>query len=392
MRSKLLATVLLLCGAAAVRAETIASDCVALGRQTELSSVVVVATVEDETARGDGTREARLRVDEPLRGAALAGATLRVVAADHGHGAPWKVGSRCLAFLQEAPGTTFRLVSGSFGIRAIPAEGPEARFPEIVRRIAATLDDKGDVKDAETLRTSLVGWLEDADPGIAWSAATDLVRRQELVAALTEAERVRIRAAYVRCPIGKTTKEALAFAVAAARPPRAAETLVATLVMPEARQVRGAVAEALRRLRDPETEALLDARLSAADAPSRRNLLVALGAVGGQGAVAAARRSLADDDAAVRAEAARALGLVARTVRDADAAARVEGREDLAHVVATAKSVDERRAALWALAQLNQPEAWAELRRAAADETLPEAARAEAARFLKAPRVSLILD
>ncbi len=395
---KLLAPILLAAAALAARAETISSDAVALGWQTQHAAQVFVGTAESETEPGaSGEREVTLRVLDPIRGTLAAGATATAVVSVHGLEKPWTLRSRYLCFLDAEPAAAgrpqrFRLVSGAFSLRLLGATGPETRFPGIVRDIAATLDAAGRVKDAPALRTLLVGWMEDADPGVAWSAATDFVRLEELHAGLSNAERERIVAAYRRCPIGKTTKQALAFAVAATRHPTAAAALVDTLLEPEARFVRGDVAEALRRLRDPATETLIERRLTTGGADARKSLLVAAGAVGTEASVPAARRSLNDDDAAVRAEAAHALGRIARNVREKDAAARVAVRDDLAHALTAAGTDDERRATLWALAQLDDQDAWKILRLAAADESAPQIVRTTAARYLKSPRVSLILD
>lgn len=392
----LLSIALLAAAAASASAETISAEAVALGWQTENAAQVFVGTAESDR-EGAGGFELTLRVEEPIRGDLRAGASAMVGFPPHLDGKPWTQGARYLCFLEPAPAEAgaaprFRLVSGAYGLRTLPAEGPQARFPQIARDVAATLDAAGRVADPAALRGLLVRWMGDADPGIAWSAATDFVRHEELHAALTPEERAAILAAYRRQPIGKATKAALALAVSAARPPSAAEALADTLLDRDAHLVRGAVAEALRRLRDPATEALLARRLETAGAPARKSLLVALGAVGASESVFVARRSLGDAETAVRAEAAHALGRIARNVRDADVSARVEGREDLERLAAAAKTSDERRAALWALAQLDQPEAWDALRRVAADETAAEEARAWAKRFLERPRVSLLLE
>jgi hypothetical protein len=57
---------------------------------------------------------------------------------------------------------------------------------------------------------------------------------------------------------------------------------------------------------------------------------------------------------------------------------------------APAASREEVRASLWCLAQLDEAEAWAALRRVAAEDPREEARRA-AERFLRNPRQSLIL-
>src|SRR5439155_14570629 len=116
------------------------------------------------------------------------------------------------------------------------------------------------------------------------SAATDLVRHEELHAAMTDDERSRVVAAYVRQPIGKNTKDALALAAAATRSPAAAQALVDSLLLPDAARIRGAVGEALRRMELPAAETLLAARLSAATPEQQTCLLGALGTVGGAAA------------------------------------------------------------------------------------------------------------
>ena len=78
-----------------------------------------------------------------------------------------------------------------------------------------------------------------------------------------------------------------------------------------------------------------------------------------------------------------------------DRAARDAGR-DPAEIrllaVTKTRNVDEVRAAIWALAQLDDPQAYVALRRIAAEKDRPEAVREYAARILERPRVSLILD
>jgi HEAT repeat protein len=94
----------------------------------------------------------------------------------------------------------------------------------------------------------------------------------------------------------------------------------------------------------------------------------------------------------VRTEAAQAVGLLARVARERDPEARPAGRAELEGIAAAeAAGANEARAALWALAQLDDPEAWAALRRLAAEDPR-EGVRRDAERFLKSPRQSLILE
>lgn len=381
------------------RAETVNAETAALGWQTEHAPVVVLATADVPATDGghDAAREITLRVSESIRGTLAVGAAAVVEIPAASHVTLPAAGATCLAFLAPAPAEEgvaprFRLVSGGFGLRVVDGDGPESRFPGIVRRIAATLDGAGRVADARALRTDLVAWTQDADPGIAWSAATDLVRHEELHDGLTDADRAAIVAAYRRTPIGKMTKHALALAAAITRHETAAAALVDTLAEDGAASVRGTVAAALRRLRDPDAEALIAKRIPDASPAVRKNLLVALGAIGTGACVPSVRLTLVDETETVRAEAAHAAGLVARNVREADPEARVALRADLEHAFTNAKSDAERRAILWALAQQDEADAWAALRRVAADEEQSEAVRAAAAEYLRAPRVSLLLD
>lgn len=381
------------------RAETVNAETAALGWQTEHAPIVVLATADVPADDGghDAAREITLRVSESIRGTLAAGATAVVEIPAASHVTLPAAGAACLVFLAPTPpdadaAPRFRLVSGGFGLRAVDGDGPESRFPGIVRRIAATLDTEGRVTDARTLRADLVAWTQDSDPGIAWSAATDLVRHEELHDGLTDADRVAIVGAYRRCPIGKMTKHALALAAAITRHETAAAALIDTLAEDGAASVRGGVAVALRRLRDPKAETLIAKRIADAPPAVRKNLLVALGAIGTEACAPAVRLTLVDDTETVRTEAARAAGLVARNVREADPEARVALRADLEHAFTNAKSDGERRAVLWALAQQDEADAWAALRRVAADEEQSETVRAAAADYLRAPRVSLLLD
>jgi len=334
-----------------------------------------------------------LRVEESIRGPAAVSSVLSVVVDTHGEAQPYALGTRHLVFLRALPrpeGAPERwaLLTGASSARPVPEKGPESLFPSIVRSIAATLGEGSAVKDPGALRVLLVKWIEDADPGIALSAALDLVRHEELLPSLTAGERGRIVAAFRAEPVGKATKGALALAAAAAKDPAAGPALVDSLLDPRARLIRGDVGEALRRLADPAVPALLLKRLVPADDGRRADLLQVLGTLGAPEGAEPARAALASPAAEVRLEAAHALGLIARAVRLKDPDARVEGRVELEKVAAPGEGNDAR-AALWALAQLDDPEAFAILRRTAA-EGAGEEFRRYAERLLRNPRQALL--
>ncbi len=385
--------------ASAARAESISTDVIALGWQTEHADVVAIVTVTGAVRDEEwGALAVEVRIEEPVRGTVGAGTAAVVMVPDDRRGLPWRQGVRHLAFLRAWPerdrdaAPRFAPVSGSFSLRRLTDDGPEARFPAIVRQIGATLDERGAVRDPAALRALLVTWMEDPDAGIAWSAATDFVRHRELHDTLTDEERTRIREAYRLRPAGKRTKAALAFAVASARPESAARALVDSLIEPQARLVRADVAEALRRLMDPQTTSLLLARLdSAQSAEAVEDLLSALGTIGGHAAADAVVARLADARPGVRVEAAHATGRIAQNVRAGDPLARIEARPNLLALLDAATTHNERRAALWALAQLDDADAWAALRRVASESTDADVRRI-AAQYLARPRQSLLLD
>jgi hypothetical protein len=387
---KILILAAVLISAALARAETIDEQQATLGWQAENAPVIArVMHQSDGSFEGDSI-SATFEVLETLRGDVAVSAAIVVAHHDGGHGTPWVDGGEHLVFLRRAGDGRYVSVSGTLGIRAIPAKGVERRFAPIVAEHLSTLDEAGDVREPERLRELLVAWMGDADPGVVWSAATDFHRHGELHDGLSVQQRAAILDAYRSHPTGKMSKRALAHAVADARTPGAADALLDTLELPGARPLRGDVADALAALGAPDAVLLTLARFEGAAAPVREHLLVVLGALGSAGGAPEVRARLSDDDAGVRAQAAHALGLIARAVRAADADARVEGRSELVALIATARTANERKAGTWALAQLDTPEAYAQLRRLAADDPR-EDVRRYAARYLRQPRVSLIL-
>jgi hypothetical protein len=279
-------------------------------------------------------------------------------------------------------------VVDAFAVKPLAVEGPEARFPAVVRAHAACLGDGPAVAKPEALRELLVALIEEADPGLAWSGATDLVRHEALHEGLTADQRRRVLASFRRRPAGKMDKPAVALALAAARPPGAAAALVEALGIPGARAIRTNLGESLRRLGDVATPSLLEAAYRGAPAATKADLLRAAGLAGQPASLPLAKSALGEGSAEIRAEGAQALGLLAREIRRADPAAALPGPEDLERAAVRGEGFgDDHRAALWALAQV---EAWPSLRRIAAEDPRPEA-RAFAERCLRTPRRSLVL-
>ena len=381
----------------AAHAETLDAETLTLGYQTEHADAVVLADHRGEQAEGaTGKREVTFAVHESIRGSLAAGANVVVVHPDMGHGRPWRAGARHLLFLRriefpEGLPARFSFLTGTYGIRPVPESGPASRFPGMVREIAATLGEGAEIEKPEELERLLLGWIQDADPGVVWSAATDFVRHAKLFGEIAEKDSKGIVDAYVRHPIGKASKDALALAVAAARHPKAGEVLVESLLLPESRRIRGAVGDALWRLADPEVPALVASKIAEADAGHRATLVQVLGLVGGGEQASTVQTLLEDEkDVSVRIEAAHALGRIARNVRESDPTERVRGRVELYSRILLAKHPNELRACLWALAQLDAPEAFALLRYLIENDERPLVRRL-AKRYLERPRTSLVL-
>lgn len=390
-------------GAGDARAETQEASRVALGWQAENAEVVVVGTVEGPAPGGpaavdgaeDGHEGTSVRVDRTLKGRVAAGEVLRVRAAGHSH--PSSEGSAVphLLFLRAVPPSgpaapAWESVSGSFGVRPVAPGTPEGRFPDLVK---SWLDASAE-PDAAALGRLLVSWMDDRDPGVVWSGATDFVRRRDLHGALAEADRERIVAAYRRHPIGKASKTALALAVSASGSPEAPRALVESLLLPESHRIRGLVAEALRRAGSPESEGLLLRALGDATPVQQTALLGALAVVGGPVSAPAVRKLLDAEDTGVRTEAAAALGAIARNCRARDPESRLGVARALAARVSGPEAdrlgENEARAVLWALAQLDEEEGFEALREVAARSTRA-GVRTWAATLLARPRQSLIL-
>jgi HEAT repeat protein len=260
----------------------------------------------------------------------------------------------------------------------------------MAKKIAATLPGKGREADLSAYRTLLLGWLSDPEPGVVWSAAMDFTRRRDLHAELTDEERKQVLSAFVAHPFGKASKDALVMAVAAAKPTGAGEALVTALLSPGGRSIRGTVADALVEIGDGTVPGRIAAALPEAPARAQADLLQVLGAVGGAESVDVARAYVTNGTAEVRVEAAHALGRIARSVREEKPDAVVAGRTDLTGLLAMAKDARSQQAALWALAQLQDPDAVALLTKLAAEDDR-DFVKTWAKRYRDRPRLSLIL-
>jgi hypothetical protein len=366
-------------------ARTLRARDVALGHQTERADLVAIGTLRSE-------EPAVFALTEVIRGEGEAGESVTVLVPPD-EGGRWPVGVPHLLFLRrlEEDAPIFAPVAGGASVVAV-AEGPEARFPEVVRRIAATLPAGDRAGDPASRLALLVDLMGDPDPGLAWSAAVDFEAWEDLHGLVSADDGRRILAAFTGRKAGKRDKEALAMAVGMARPAGALDALLDGVDPAGGTSLRGTIGDALVRLADPETSARIAERIGKAEGAARADFLALLGAAGeGQVALGAVRRYTTDPTPAARLEAAHALGRIARRIRQAGPGTEVEGRTELVGLLGAAHSDAERKASLWALAQLDDPEAFALLRRLA-EEDPREYVRRTARLYLTRPRLTLTLD
>lgn len=385
-----------LCTAAAIvsvaRAESVDADTVTAGALTERADAVVVAEVVGTPERADAAETWTFRVTDSIRGGE-AGASLRVTVPSGR--APVAAGGRFLAFLRRT-GSGWEPLELPWSVRAT-AEPVVPALADHVRAYARCLDGSGRVSDPAALAKLLVDGIGSSVSGLPSSAGRDLVRHEELAPHVTAQMRAGILAALASSRRPDNDRAAIVSAAGVYPGDGADGALVSVLRDPESRNLRRHVTGALRRIATPRVVALLAESIEKADAALRADLANALGRLDLREAEAPLLRLLADDDASVRFEAAHGLGLLARAVRapragEDPAAERPKLSTALAPLVtALGRATDDaaKRAALWAIAQIDVQDAWAELRRqseSAADLRVREIAKQVLAR----PRTALL--
>lgn len=387
------AALLLLAAPLWARAESHDDETAALGYQTEHATLVLLAEPVDTAPGTAGSpRTVTFSVLSALRGERAGGDRVTVLYPDLGLAPPWVEGERHLIFLEPAGATPDRWqpVSGTLGIRVIPRGSPRERFVEMVRSTVRVLGEGTQVAEPAALRTLLVDWMDDRDPAVVWSAATDFVRHRELHAELSDDDALRVVEAFRRHPFGRRSRQALAMAAAVTGREAAAKALVECLGTPGGATIRGTVADALQRMRHRATQEMLLDLLRRGPPESRATVTQVVGRICGNDAAPPVAALLVDPSAEVRLEAAHALGRIARTARAADPEDRIDVRGALHALVLVSDRPAERKAGLWALAQLDDPQGYAILRKLAKEDGR-EDVRRHAARYLERPRVSLIL-
>lgn len=400
---------------ATARAETQEIDAITIGAMTESATIVaVVGAAEAIPSSVEGVRSFRFRVEESIRGSER-DAVIRVDLPESAAVAASAPGGRFLVFLRASAGgsasgggaggiAVLAPVSVPYGFRPLAESGVKP-LADYARAFAACLSASGEVAEKAAFVELLVGGLESSASGVPFCAGRDLVRHAEVWPLLTPQQRDRVAAAVATQRKADDDLAAIVLAAGRVGGPAADATLVARLLDPSSRNLRRHVVEALSNRASPDLAATLAARIDAfpgdSGAPRRADLANALGRLGLRATETPLLRLLADTAPEVRLEAAHSLGLFARDVRapveaapGAAEAPRPKLDTSLAPIVAAfdrATAEAERRALLWAVAQIDVADAWAFLRRTAKEHPEPRV-RDLAQQYLDRPRVGLLLE
>jgi hypothetical protein len=395
MRALRPTAVLLALAAASASAESVDVDSVTIGAMLERSDVVVVADAAAAVA-ADG-RTWTFRVTETLRASEPPG-EVRVVLRGSDASAAVRPGASHLLFLTAATGGAYRPTAVPWGVRDA-ADGAVKPLVEYARRYAAALGPDAAVAKPADLAALLVESLASPSSGVPACAGRDLVRHQELVEKMTPAQRQAVDAALARPRKGDLDLASIIDAAGVAGTSASDEVLVARLVDPSTRHLRLNVTAALHRHARPELVDVLARRLVDATDDQRADVVNALGRLDLRAASPHLVAALRDASSAVRVEAAHSLGLLARVVRELKPGVDVEAPRDkldealkpLVDAVAAAKTEREKKSELWALAQIDTPDAWTALK-TMRDESTDGRVRELAAQYVLRPRVELILE
>lgn len=393
---KFLGALVVAAAALTARAESVDADSVTLGAMAERADVVVVADAPAAPVPAD-ERFATFRLVEALRGDAKT-AEIRVLVEQRGRQPALHAGARYLIFLRSAGAGRFEPVALPWGMRDT-TESDVLPLVDYTRRYAAALAAYGAVAKPADLLALLVESIASPSSGVPTCAGRDLVRHEELVASMTDAQRLAVDAALAAPRKGDADLAAIIDAAGVAGTSASDAALVARLLDPATRHLRMNITAALRRHARVEVVSLLASKRDAADAAQRADMVNALGRLDRREAEPFLLEALVDSEQGVRLEAAHSVGLLARAVRAPKDGVDVEAPREkltaaqapLVAALAAAKSDTEQRALVWALAQIDTQEAWAEMKRLR-DEAKDARVRELCAYYVLHPGVELILE
>jgi len=381
--------------AAAATAGTIDEHRRSLGWQAEHGEVVVIGEVRSRTVDPEemGVHRATVHVAERLKGPADLPATLTVIWTGEA-GPSVADGRRAIFFLLAVPedrrpagmtGPFHALVVGPFSAVAV---GGGAADPQVgfVRERLALVARRA---DAVEVRKHLLAGMAAPSRVVVFSAALDFARRDGVEEGLTEADVAAVVTAFARHAKIDRVKRALVGALGATQSRGAIPTLAEFVLAGDARPLRGTIGDALERIGDASAIKALESGMKSDRAAVRADVVNLLGRTGLAAGTAVVVKALGDPAGEVRVEAGLAVGELARAFRarkeDAPAAA-----DALAAAFDKAAAAKEKKALLWAAAQLDTQAGYAIVRKAAADDADP-AMREFARRVLENPRRRIVL-
>jgi hypothetical protein len=305
-----------------------------------------------------------LVVEEVLRGGAKAGDRLEVAASTDREDARVPPGGRWVAVLDPRPDGRWTLVAGGMGLFDCP-EGPAgASSLEILRALVehgvAGLPAEGPGRAA--LRAALVRATGEGDARLRSGAALDLLREPGLLGSCTAGEREALARAFVAAGPTDVARGHLVRALAILKVPGTAERIAGALAGPGGGILKRQAGLALKDLEDPDAVRLVAARLAGANPAVRVAVAGALGWSTRKEARPALEALLADAAVPVRLEAIVGLGRL--RAPEAAAALLRRFRNEDGTTPGPERDARLRRAVAWALAQCDEGEAWAALRRA----------------------------
>jgi HEAT repeat protein len=352
-----------------------------LVRGADVVAVVKGAAPEPGAAVVPG----RFQVRELLRGALRPGEEIPLPRALGAGGEPVVTDGHFVVFLSRRAEGGLELRGGELGLvplPEVPAGMPEARAVALFRVLVREVGPDGRLADRSRARAVLVEAATSVGPRLRAGAAFDLVREPGLLDGATDAERDALVRAFVAARGGERVKSHLARVLGRLRPDGAAELLAEALFAPGGEAIRPAVGLALADLGDAGALAPFAARANDPSPDVRTLVAGTLGWSGLADARPVLERLLAAAEPAVRLEAAHALG----RLRLADAAPALLRRfRSEGGVPAPERDGEVRRALAWALAQCDDPAAWAALGEAATSDD-DARFRAHVAAILRDPR------
>ena len=401
MNARVGSVVVVLAAAFAARADSVDTSTITLGAMAERADLVVVADAAPEAATKDGRIAWTFHVTETLR-EPKAAQDLRVFLAAPQTGKSADVvvqpGASHVLFLRALGGGDFEPIAVPWGLRNA-TEAEVRPLVEYTRRYAAALSRDGTVAKPADLAALLVESLASRSSGVPLCAGLDLVRHEEIVAALTPAQRQAVDAALAAPRKGDMDLASIIDAAGVAGTSASDAALVARLLDPATRSLRLNITAALRRHARPELVPLLAARLTDATPQQRADVVNALGRLDLRETEPYLVKSLRDPDSDVRVEAGHSIGLLARAVRapkdgvDPDAPRANLGSVlgEVLAAVSAARTSHEKAAFSWAVAQIDTAESWTALKKLR-DEATDRRVRELAGNYVLHPRVDLILE